>query len=109
MKEVQRERSPRSRFPGICEPYAGGAYNPAIDERQRHAQLAALDDLLQRVLATNAFQRARLRGARVRSLDDLRSLRFTTKDELLADQAATPPYGTNLTFELEHYTHLHLT
>jgi phenylacetate-CoA ligase len=85
------------------------AYNHAIDETQRHAQLVRLDDLLQRVLETNAFQRERLLGARVRSIDDLRSLPFMTKDELLADQAATPPYGTNLTFALEAYTHLHLT
>ena len=27
----------------------------------------------------------------------------------MADQAAAPPYGTNLTFPLEEYTHLHLT
>jgi phenylacetate-CoA ligase len=32
-----------------------------------------------------------------------------TKDELLADQAASPPFGTNLSFPLEHFTHLHLT
>jgi phenylacetate-CoA ligase len=45
----------------------------------------------------------------VASVDDLRALPFTTKGELLADQAANPPYGTNLTFGLESYTHLHLT
>ena len=59
--------------------------------------------------STNSFQRARLGGARVRTLADLRALPFTTKAELLADQAAAPPYGTNLTFGLEQYTHLHLT
>lgn len=61
------------------------------------------------MLETNAFQRARLPGAAVRSLDDLHALPFTRKEELLADQAAAPPYGTNLTFPLEEYTHLHLT
>jgi len=76
---------------------------------ERHSQLAALDELLQNVQETNAFQRARLSGARVRTLDDLRALPFTTKHELLLNQAATPPYGTNLTFPLERYTHLHLT
>ena len=76
---------------------------------ERDPQLAALDELLERVQETNAFQRGRLRGARVRTFDDLRALPFTTKHELLADQAAAPPYGTNLTFPLEHYTHLHLT
>src|SRR3984885_3912877 len=76
---------------------------------ERHPQLAVLDGLLQRVQETNAFQRARLLGARVRTWDGLRALPFTTKDQLLADQAANPPYGTNLTFPLERYTHLHLT
>jgi phenylacetate-CoA ligase len=45
----------------------------------------------------------------VRSLEELRALPFSRKDELLADQAAAPPYGTNLTYPLERYTHLHLT
>ena len=85
------------------------AYNRPIDEQRRQAQLARLDGLLKRVLETNAFQQARLPSARVRSLDALRSLPFTYKEELVADQAATPPYGTNLTFPLEEYTHLHLT
>jgi phenylacetate-CoA ligase len=58
---------------------------------------------------SNAFQRARLPKTRVRTLADLRALPFTSKDELLADQAASPPYGTNLTYPLERYTHLHLT
>ena len=84
-------------------------YNPPIDERRVSAQLAALDALLQRVVPTNAFQRERLGAARVRSLEDLRALPFTCKDELLADQALAPPYGSNLTFPLERYTHLHLT
>jgi phenylacetate-CoA ligase len=64
---------------------------------------------VQRVGESNAFQRARLYGRRVRSIAELRELPFTTKDELLADQSQTPPFGTNLSFPLEHYTHLHLT
>lgn len=31
------------------------------------------------------------------------------KDSLIEDQASTPPFGTNLTYPLERYTHLHLT
>jgi len=61
------------------------------------------------VTETNAFQRARLDGARVRTADDLLGLPFMTKHELLLDQATAPPYGTNLTFPLARYTHLHLT
>lgn len=34
---------------------------------------------------------------------------FTTKAELVADQLAHPPYGTNLTFPLERYTRCHQT
>ncbi len=34
---------------------------------------------------------------------------FTTKAELVADQFAQPPYGTNLTFPLERYTRCHQT
>ena len=56
------------------------------------------------VLAGNAFQRARIGDARA-----LADLPLTTKDELLADQAAHPPFGTNLTFPLDRYTHLHQT
>src|SRR4051812_19569713 len=36
-------------------------------------------------------------------------LPFTTKAELLADQEANPPYGTNLTYGLTSYTRLHQT
>ena len=60
--------------------------------------------LLDTVLAGNAFQRARIGDARA-----LVDLPLTTKDELLADQAAHPPFGTNLTFPLDRYTHLHQT
>ena len=60
--------------------------------------------LLDAVLEGNAFQRARVGDAR-----SLAALPLTTKEELLADQAAHPPFGTNLTFGLERYTHLHQT
>jgi phenylacetate-CoA ligase len=77
--------------------------------RASPSQLAALDALLARVRDSNAFQRARLPATPITTIEDLRALSFTCKDELLADQAQTPPYGTNLTFPLERYTHLHLT
>jgi len=92
-----------------CTAPLARAYNPPIDASRLPEQLAALDELLERVRESNAFQRGRLPATRIRSLDDLRSLPFTCKDQLLADQAANPPYGTNLTFPLERYTHLHLT
>jgi phenylacetate-CoA ligase len=73
------------------------------------ARLRRLSDLLLRVLQRNTFQRARLGDARVRSWDDLAALPTTTKEQLLADQAAHPPFGTNLSFPLDRYTHLHQT
>ena len=78
---------------------------PADAER-----LQRLNDLLALVAEDNPFQRARLAGlVPLERLDDLARLPFTTKDDLVADQAAHPPYGTNLTFALERYTHLHQT
>jgi phenylacetate-CoA ligase len=74
------------------------------DERIRR-----LSALLEQVLEGNAFQRARLGDVRPETADDLAALPTTTKEELLADQAAHPPFGTNLSFGLERYTHLHRT
>src|SRR3989475_5903980 len=36
-------------------------------------------------------------------------LPFTTKEELLEDQAFNPPFGTNLTYPLENYVRIHQT
>ncbi len=54
--------------------------------------------LLDQILPGNRFYARKLDG--VDSLDDL----FTTKQELIDDQAAHPLYGTNLTFPLDRYT-----
>jgi len=45
----------------------------------------------------------------VKGWDDFERLSFTTKADLAADQAAEPPFGTNLTFPLDHYVRLHQT
>lgn len=78
-------------------------------------QLYRLREMLASVLETNAFYRRKLTEAGithpndVQTLADYRQLPFTTKAELSADQVSYPPYGTNLTFPLEHYTCLHRT
>ena len=59
------------------------------------------------MLATNAFWRDRLSG--VSSWSDFERLPLTTRLELLADQAAHPPFGSNLTHPLERYVRLHQT
>lgn len=72
-------------------------------------QLARLRNVLSAVTPTNRFYSPRLRAAGVdatiRNLDDFRArMPFTTKAELVADQDANPPYGSNLTYPVECYT-----
>jgi len=63
----------------------------------------------------NAFLRRKLRAAGVRApadvtgWTDFRRLPFTRKLELVADQAANPPFGTNLAYPLERYVRVHQT
>jgi len=59
---------------------------------------APIRGLLDKILPGNLFYARKLE-----SLDSLDNL-FTLKQELIADQAANPPYGTNLTFPLDRYT-----
>jgi phenylacetate-CoA ligase len=73
----------------------------ATDER-----LAAL---IERVRASNPFQRQRLDGIDLSGDWELCSVPALTKRELVADQQAHPPFGTNLTYPLDRYTHLHQT
>lgn len=77
-----------------------------VDEL-RSLQLDKLRAGLAVVLATNRFWRDRLHD--VHGWDDFERLPFTGKPELLADQEAHPPFGTNLTFSLDRYVRLHQT
>ncbi len=70
--------------------------------------------MLAAILPANRFYARKFQGAGVdpqgiRSLADLRRLPFTTKAELVEDQSANPPYGTNLTYPLLKYCRLHQT
>lgn len=58
--------------------------------------MSALEQLLQ-AIAANPFQRPRLRA-------NFADIPFTTKADIVADFAAHPPYGSNLTFPRERYT-----
>jgi phenylacetate-CoA ligase len=73
----------------------------------KELQLSKLQSGLKDVLRTNEFWRQRLHD--VHGWDDFEQLPLTTKAELVADQAAHPPFGTNLTFPLEAYVRLHQT
>jgi phenylacetate-CoA ligase len=73
----------------------------------RARQLERLRSGLTGLLRSNPFWRSRLTD--VRGWDDFERLPLTTKGELLADQEANPPYGTNLTYTLDRYIRLHQT
>jgi phenylacetate-CoA ligase len=64
----------------------------------------AYGELLELVLERNPFQQARLAG-----WEESSELPPLTKSELVADQAAHPPFGTNLTYELDRYVVMHQT
>jgi phenylacetate-CoA ligase len=75
-------------------------------------QLAQLRRLISALLPGNAFYRQKLAGTdpHVASLEDYSArFPFTTKQELVEDQRALPPFGTNLTFPTELYTRFHQT
>jgi phenylacetate-CoA ligase len=63
-------------------------------------------DLLRTILPVHRFYARKLAGL---PLDDWSKLPFTTKDELLENQAKYPPYGELLACPLERYTRLHQT
>ncbi|GAC1655821.1 MAG: phenylacetate--CoA ligase [Candidatus Dormibacteraceae bacterium] len=62
---------------------------------------------LPELLRANPFYRDRLHE--VADWDDFQRLPLLQKSDLVADQAAAPPFGTNLTHPLERYTRLHQT
>ena len=71
-----------------------------------------LRKLLTEILAGNRFYQRKLRAAGIRKpvpISHLTDLPFTTKKEIVADQAANPVFGTNRTYPLERYTRLHQT
>lgn len=84
--------------------------------REQLASLQAerLQKLLIEIKNKNPFYTERLNalGAEpgdFKSLDALKKLPFTTKEELVDDQIAHPPFGTNLTYREDNYTRYHQT
>ena len=75
------------------------------------SQFDQLRALLQTVYGSNPFYTAKMDtanvGYRPRHLGEFTDhFPFTTKAEIVADQLAHPPYGTNLTFPRDRYTRL---
>lgn len=78
------------------------------------AQLEQLRELVAELIPANKFYTQKLEAAGagfdIASLADFSArFPFTTKAELVADQLAHPPYGTNLTYPLNRYTRFHQT
>lgn len=78
------------------------------------AQLEQLRELLAGLIPANKFYSRKLEasgaGFDIASLADFSArFPFTTKSELVADQLAHPPYGTNLTHPINRYTRFHQT
>jgi phenylacetate-CoA ligase len=74
-------------------------------------QSERLGELFAAVEASNPFWQRRLAESAGESdpLKRLQQLPFVSKADLVADQAANPPYGTNLTFGRNAYSRLHQT
>lgn len=65
-------------------------------------------------LAGNEFYQQQTRAAgldlsQIQCAEDLRALPFTTKRQLVEDQAAHPPFGRLLTYPIERYLYFHQT
>ena len=84
-------------------------------ERLRDHQWRRFRGMATELLASNQFVARTWRAAGVASAEDLRGwddfrrLPLTRKSELVDDQAASPPFGTNLTYPLEQYVRVHQT
>lgn len=66
-------------------------------------------ELLELVMERNSFQRSRLEALGLGAGSRLEDLPPLTKRELVADQERNPPFGTNLSFPVELYSHVHQT
>lgn len=95
------------------------AYFDEATETLPREQLAALQygklqAMMGELWGRNAFYTRKWKAAGVapgdiRGLDDLPRLPFTKKGELMEDQAAHGPFGTNLTYPLDAYVRMHQT
>ena len=95
-------------------------FHPEVErmprERLSALQLVKLQNLLQHIVGRNRFYGKKFREAgalpllgEFRSLDDLSSLPFTNKSELVQAQEEDPPFGTNATYASSEYTRVHQT
>ena len=84
------------------------------EELRKHqwARFAALTEVAVPAnrFITDQWKRVGLeRGRDLQGWDDFRRLPLTNKKELVEDQAAHPPFGTNLSYPLDRYVRVHQT
>lgn len=60
-------------------------------------------------MRTILVERNRFYADRLKAASSFEQLPFTTKADLVEDQAKHPPFGTNLTFPIESYIRMHQT
>ncbi|MBW1773445.1 MAG: AMP-binding protein, partial [Deltaproteobacteria bacterium] len=93
-------------------------HNKKIETASRQVleghQFGHLKKMLEKVCRSNPFYTDKYGSAGIRpeditSLDDLKLLPFTHKEELEQDQVNNPPFGTTLTEPLDHYVQYHQT
>ena len=76
----------------------------------RRLQARKLREQVAHARAHSPFYRRKLAGAKpIKTLDDLRRLPFTTKDELKENQAAKPPWGDVLAVPFAAVLRIHMT
>ena len=92
-----------------------GAVESSSPQRLRDEQWRRMQSLVRETFGTNPFWTAKWRAAGLTRADDLAGwddfgrLPLLRKSDLMEDQAAHPPFGTNLTYPLERYVRVHQT
>jgi len=93
-------------------------FDPKIEtaplEKLRNIQFKKLKTVLEIAYRSNPFYQRKFKEHNItpddtHSLDDIRKLPFTYKEELQKDQEENPPFGTNLSEPLENYVRYHQT
>lgn len=98
------------RFTSYWTTSAGKMKRDELEDQQWAKLSAGLDAIFEsNRFYSHKFSQVGLRREHLKSIADVPLLPFTTKAELLADQTANPPYGSNLTFPLNRYVRLHQT
>lgn len=83
-------------------------------EELQALQAKRFQALLSELVGRNAFYDRRLRNIGAEpgdfsSIENIKGVPFTTKQELVEDQAQNPPFGSNLTYPESKYTRYHQT